>query len=77
MTAPVTPSTVEDRMRDAALVVDALPDHILPQEYFSSWPEPVREQISLFTEGETGIVPTPRQIDECFEALDWLRYQRS
>ncbi len=74
MSGPYSPEEIETRLREAARTLEALPDHIFPQQFVSAWPDTVRGQLGEPVEDADAFSPTPKQVDECFEALDWLKY---
>lgn len=72
-----TDKMVEAYLKDAAAVMRSLPP-VKVQGYFSTWPD-TGDDGTWFKAGEAEdrkprFRPTPRQIDQAFYVLEWLRW---
>lgn len=70
-----TDKMVEAYLKDAAKAMRALPA-VKVQGYFSTWPD-TPDETWFKAEGSTDkprFRPTPRQIDQAFYVMEWLRW---
>ena len=71
-----TPTMVEERMAEAASVLDRLPEERI-QGYCSAWPEVVRNVHEAFGWHDPVMMrpwPSPAAIDRMDETLTWLKW---